>query len=153
MAAFGNILVRRLKDSRALVALQHRRTRERPETWGNAPGRGIVPAFGAWHPRSAPGRTSLPQSRVTGRQIKAGRALLGWRRKDLAARCGSDEAGVRAAEADDGPHDAWQSVRERMAVALEGAGIEFTNGGALGVALRPRAQGLRTEDLNASNDD
>lgn len=95
---------------------------------------------------------------VTGRQIKAGRALLGWKRKDLAAHCGIGEAEIRAVEANEAPtdasvHDTLSSQRARLALALESAGIEFTNGGALGVILRPRAQGLRTEDLNASNDD
>lgn len=95
----------------------------------------------------------MPQSMVTGRQIKAGRALLGWRRKDLSTQCGVEEDEVRAVEADEAAQEALAIMRARLAGALESAGIEFTNGGVLGVVLRPRAQGLRTEDLNASNDD
>lgn len=95
----------------------------------------------------------MPQSKVTGRQIKAGRALLGWKRKELAARAGVAEAVVRAAEADEAAHDALLSTRARLADALADAGIDFTNGGALGVILRPHSEGLRPEELNASNDD
>ena len=94
----------------------------------------------------------MPQSKVTGRQIKAGRALLGWKRKDLATRAGLAEAEVRAAEADEVPPDPLASTRSRLADTLADAGIAFTNGGALGVMLRPRSEGLRPEDLNASND-
>lgn len=95
----------------------------------------------------------MPQSRVTGRQIKAARALLGWKRADLAARCGITGAEVRAVEADLSLHDDLLPARLRLASMLEGAGVEFTNGGALGVILRPKSEGLRPEDLNASNDD
>ena len=37
--------------------------------------------------------------------------------------------------------------------ALEAAGIEFLDGGAPGVRLRPRTFGILPGDLNASNDD
>lgn len=99
----------------------------------------------------------MPLSTVTGRQIKAGRALLGWKRDDLARRSGMKALDVRTVEAaPDLPAsvpDALSGMRERLAAALHSAGIEFTNGGALGVALHPRSEGLRPEDLNASNDD
>ena len=99
----------------------------------------------------------MPLSMVTGRQIKAGRALLGWKRAHLAQRCGVTAPDVKAVEGDQSPQgapfDALAGTRERIAAALQSAGIEFTNGGALGVVLRPRSEGLRPEDLNASNDD
>lgn len=95
----------------------------------------------------------MPQSKVTGRQIKAGRALLGWKRQELADRAGLTEAEVRAVEADAASHDPLAANRTRLADALADAGIAFTNGGSLGVILRPRSEGLRPEDLNASNDD
>ncbi|MFG1358168.1 helix-turn-helix domain-containing protein [Xanthobacter pseudotagetidis] len=99
----------------------------------------------------------MPLSDVTGRQIKAGRALLGWKRAELAAHAGVTADDVRAAEADATPQEALNAplaaTRVRLADALADAGIAFTNGGSQGVMLRPRSEGLRPEDLNASNDD
>jgi hypothetical protein len=37
--------------------------------------------------------------------------------------------------------------------AFERAGIEFTDGGAPGVRLRPPPRAVRINDLNASNDE
>lgn len=112
-------------------------------------GHGILPAV-----RGGP---RLPHSKVTGRQIKAGRALLGWKRRELAARTGLSADDVRAVEADQLPQEALNAplaaTRTRLADTLADAGIAFTDGGAMGVMLRPKSEGLRPEDLNASNDD
>lgn len=90
---------------------------------------------------------------VSGRQIKAGRSLLGWRRRDLAARAGTSAATVKMVETDDTVMPALAPTRIRLAQALEGEGIAFTLGSAPGVQLVPMEQGLRLDELNASNDD
>lgn len=95
----------------------------------------------------------MPYSQVTGRQIKAGRALLGWSRKELADRTGVSAETVKVVEKDAGVLDALASTRSRLGAILEGAGIAFLNGGSIGVQIVPHDEGLRTEDLNASNDD
>lgn len=94
----------------------------------------------------------MPHSWVNGRQIKAARALVGWRRKDLAERAGMSAATVKVveSEADDG--ESLADTRERLRHTLSAAGIEFLNGGAPGVRLVPKDEGIRPEDLNASND-
>lgn len=90
---------------------------------------------------------------VSGRQIKAARALLGWSRNDLAEIAGISEATVKVVEKDLGFLEALAPTRQRICQELEAAGIGFTNGGAIGVTLVPQDEGLRPEDLNASNDD
>lgn len=97
-------------------------------------------------------------SSVSGRQIKAARALIGWSRKDLAQVCGVSAPTVKVVEADVGNTEALAGTRERMRHVLETAGVEFINGGTLGVRLWPKdegvsTEGLRTDELNASNDD
>jgi len=90
---------------------------------------------------------------ISGRQIKAARALLGWKRKDLAGRCGVSDETVEVVEADEANQAALAATRTGMRRALEAQGVTFTNGGAIGVALVPAAIGLRADQLNASNDD
>lgn len=95
----------------------------------------------------------MPHAMISGRQIKAARALLGWSRKDLAEGAGVSEATVKVVEKDMGFLEALAATRARMSQVLGAAGIAFTNGGSIGVYLQPRDEGLRPEDLNASNDD
>lgn len=95
----------------------------------------------------------MPYSAITGRQIKAARALLGWSRKELAERTGVTSETVQVVEKDDVALDALASTRSRLCRTLEGGGISFLNGGATGVQIQPADEGLRPEDLNASNDD
>lgn len=94
----------------------------------------------------------MANSLVSGRQIKAGRVLLGWSRKELADMSGVSEATVKVVEKDTSLLEALAGTRARMCQALAAAGIGFTNGGSIGVYLQPRDEGLRPEDLNASND-
>lgn len=89
---------------------------------------------------------------VTGRQIKAGRALLGWSRKELADRAGVTADTVKVVEKDSGVLEALASTRARLCTVLEGDGVVFLNAGTMGVQIVPRDEGIRTEDLNASND-
>lgn len=95
----------------------------------------------------------MPHPMVNGRQIKAGRALLGWSRKDLADRAGVTADTVKVVEKDSGVLEALSSTRARLCATLEGEGIAFLNGSGFGVQIVPRDEGIRAEDLNASNDD
>lgn len=95
----------------------------------------------------------VPHSMVNGRQIKAGRALLGWSRKALADRTGVTADTVKVVEKDPGALEALASTRARLCAVLEGEGVAFLNGGSMGVQIVPRDEGIRAEDLNASNDD
>jgi len=90
---------------------------------------------------------------VSGRHIKAARAILGWTRKELAARAGVSPATVKVVETDTDSLPALAPTRARFAGVLEGEGIVFTTGSAPGVQLVPAGEGLRTDELNASNDD
>lgn len=65
---------------------------------------------------------------------------------------GISDATVKVVEKDPGLLEALAGTRARMCQVLEAAGIGFTNGGSIGVRLQPRDEGLRPEDLNASND-
>lgn len=95
----------------------------------------------------------MAHSLVTGRQIKAARALLGWARSDLADKAGVTAQTIKVVEKDDVVLEALASTRARLCRVLEGEGVSFLNGGGFGVQLVPRDEGILPEDLNASNDD
>ncbi|MFG1344306.1 transcriptional regulator [Xanthobacter autotrophicus DSM 431] len=95
----------------------------------------------------------MPNSLVTGRQIKAARALVAWTRDELAEKAGVTAQTVKVVEKDDVVLEALASTRALLCRVLETAGITFLNGGSVGVQVVPREEGLRPEDLNASNDD
>lgn len=99
------------------------------------------------------GRGLLAYSLVSGRQIKAARALLGWSRSELADRTGVTAPTVKVVEQDSGVLDELASTRTRLCNVLAAEGVDFLNGGSIGVQLVQKGEGLRTEDLNASNDD
>lgn len=75
--------------------------------------------------------------KVSIRQVKAARALLGWSQRDLAEASGVSEPTIKRLEAGDGDlggrADTGASIRE----ALEEAGVRFIpeNGGGAGVRL------------------
>ncbi len=91
----------------------------------------------------------MPPQLPSGRQIAAALALLGKSRAELATAGGVSELEIAAAESGAAGDAALDEVRR----ALEAAGIEFLDGGAPGVRLRPETSSLRPSDLNASNDD
>lgn len=66
---------------------------------------------------------------ITGRQITAARALLGWTMKDLADRSGVSLTSVQRYENNIG--DSRTEVKEAICETLEKAGVEFSNGGVL----------------------
>lgn len=72
---------------------------------------------------------------ITGRHIRAARALLGWAQLDLAKKAKVALGTIRRMESFDGPVGARTETLGRIVVALEKAGIEFLNGDRPGVRL------------------
>ena len=75
---------------------------------------------------------------VSVRQIKAGRALLGWSQSDLASASGVSEPTIARLESVDGELGGREATVQRIRAALEKGGIQFIeeNGGGPGVRLR-----------------
>lgn len=78
--------------------------------------------------------------KVSIRQVKAARALLGWSQPDLASAADVSVPTVKRLEATDGPLGGRAQTTQKLRVALERAGVEFIdeNGGGPGVRLRNR---------------
>jgi transcriptional regulator with XRE-family HTH domain len=74
--------------------------------------------------------------KVSIRQIKAARALLGWSQENLAVKAGVSVPTVKRLEAADGLLGGREETGTKLRTALERAGIEFTNGNRPGVRLR-----------------
>ena len=74
--------------------------------------------------------------KVSIRQVKAARALLGWSQEHLAAMAGVSVPTVKRLEAADGPLGGRQDTGTKLRGALEQGGIDFTNGDQPGVRLR-----------------
>ncbi len=76
-------------------------------------------------------------SAISSAQVRAGRALLDWSRDQLVEASGVPKRTlVRLEQAETSPHS---KTVEAIRAALEGAGVEFTNGDAPGVKLRSGA--------------
>jgi predicted transcriptional regulator len=78
--------------------------------------------------------------KVSIRQIKAARALLGWSQEDLAKHSGVSAPTVKRLEAAEGDIGGRAETGEALVEALEEAGVEFIaeNGGGAGVRLTKR---------------
>ncbi|MCA1375683.1 MULTISPECIES: helix-turn-helix transcriptional regulator [Bradyrhizobium] len=78
--------------------------------------------------------------KVSIRQIKAARALLGWSQDDLATQSGVSVPTVKRLEAADGEVGGRAETGDALVAALEKAGVEFIpeNGGGAGVRMRKR---------------
>ncbi len=63
---------------------------------------------------------------ISSRQIKAARALLGWKGQDLADKSGVGVATLRRYEAQDGMPNANKFVIKAIKTCLEEAGIIFS---------------------------
>jgi transcriptional regulator with XRE-family HTH domain len=70
-------------------------------------------------------------------QLRAARALLNWSQTELADRAGLSLPTVKRVEAGRGPKVS-DEARQKLRSTLEAAGVEFTNGDAPGVRLKPR---------------
>lgn len=75
---------------------------------------------------------------ITGRQLKAARALVGWEQTDLARKAGVAISTVRRMESFQGEIGARTSTLSLVTKALERAGIEFLDDGKPGVRMRGR---------------
>ena len=71
---------------------------------------------------------------ITGRQVQAARALLGWSQQDLADKAIISRSAVNRLEM--GKVDPRTSTVEKVRRALESAGIEFLYDDSEGVRLR-----------------
>jgi predicted transcriptional regulator len=85
---------------------------------------------------SIEGFMSIPK--VSIRQVKAARALIGWSQQELAARCGVSWPTVKRLEAGDGSVGGRQETGDKIVAALMTAGVIFIdeNGEGVGVRLR-----------------
>ncbi|RTM12094.1 MAG: transcriptional regulator [Bradyrhizobiaceae bacterium] len=79
---------------------------------------------------------SIPK--VSIRQVKAARSLLGWSQDDLAAAAKVSIPTIKRLEASDGPLGGRAETTTKILTALTAAGILFIeeNGGGVGVRLR-----------------
>jgi predicted transcriptional regulator len=83
--------------------------------------------------------------KVSIRQIKAARALIGWSQDDLAKHSGVSAPTVKRLEAADGEIGGRAETGESLVSALREAGVEFIpeNGGGAGVRLAKRLRRSR----------
>jgi transcriptional regulator with XRE-family HTH domain len=72
---------------------------------------------------------------ISGAQIRAARALLGWTAKDLAQKAKVGVSTVQRIENAEGTPNVHVANLAAIQSALEAAGIEFTNGDAPGLRL------------------
>ena len=77
---------------------------------------------------------SIPK--VSIRQVKAARELLGWSQEDLAAKSGISIPTIKRLEARDGELGGREELRHGVVAALQTAGVEFTNRDQPGVKLK-----------------
>jgi predicted transcriptional regulator len=75
---------------------------------------------------------------ISGRQLKAARAMVGWEQTELARKSGVAISTVRRMESFDGDVGARTSTLKLVQRALEQAGIEFLNDEQPGVRLRKK---------------
>ncbi len=75
---------------------------------------------------------------MTGRQMRAARALLRWRAQDLADTAHVGLATIQRAEKEDGSAQMNRSTEDAVRRVLEAAGVEFIepNGGGEGVRMK-----------------
>ena len=78
--------------------------------------------------------------KVSIRQIKAARALVGWSQDDLADKSGISVPTIKRLEAAKGDIGGRAETGAALVAALEKAGIEFIaeNGGGAGVRMKKR---------------
>jgi transcriptional regulator with XRE-family HTH domain len=82
---------------------------------------------------------TYPIAMISGKQIRAARALLGWKQRELAAAAGLSEVSIKNAER--GVVDSRGSTLNAIQRAFDGAGVIFldtgdTRDGGPGVRLK-----------------
>lgn len=75
-------------------------------------------------------------SMITGRQLRAARALLGWEQITLANKARVAVGTIRRMESFEGPVRAWTSTLSQVQATLEKAGVEFLNDDRPGVRVK-----------------
>jgi len=89
---------------------------------------------------------------ITGRQLKAARAMLGIEQAELAKRARVARGTVRRMESFEGEIGSRTSTLSQVQAVLERAGIEFLGGDQPGVRLRavqPKAESLPRGQITA----
>jgi predicted transcriptional regulator len=88
---------------------------------------------------------SIPK--VSIRQLKAARTLIGWSQEDLAINADVSLPTIKRLEAAEGLLGGRQTTAQKIKGALEKAGIEFIdeNGGGPGVRLRKRQRAKKAK--------
>jgi transcriptional regulator with XRE-family HTH domain len=81
-------------------------------------------------------------------QLRAARALLAWSQQRLAEESGVSLPTIKRLEPGDGALSTKVETMEKLQIALERAGVEFTNSGQPGVRLRLRKFRLKPIDLS-----
>jgi transcriptional regulator with XRE-family HTH domain len=79
--------------------------------------------------------------KIIGSQIVAARGLLDWSQDDLAGAAGLSALTVKRIEAvkrEPLPRGKASASSDKIVAAIEGAGIEFTNGRSPGVRLKAK---------------
>lgn len=76
---------------------------------------------------------------ITGRQLRAARALLGWEQIELAKRSRVAIGTIRRMESFDGEIGSRTSTLSQVLAAVEKAGIEFLNDDRPGVRISHKA--------------
>lgn len=74
---------------------------------------------------------------ITGRQLRAARALIGWEQIELASQARVAIGTIRRMESFSGPIGSRTSTLSQVQETLEKAGILFLNDDSPGVRLRP----------------
>lgn len=93
-----------------------------------------------------------PSLSVCAAQIRAARALVGWSQARLAEAAGLSVPTIKRMEGAVGPGRSAADNVAAVVRALRLAGVEFTNGAAPGVRLKPKASFVRPEDLTSETD-
>jgi transcriptional regulator with XRE-family HTH domain len=86
---------------------------------------------------------------MTGRQLRAARALLNWTGEQLAEAAGISLMTIRRAEALDGPLRLMPANRQALRAAFEVAGVTFTHDADGSIGVRQRAAGGEPEAKTA----
>jgi transcriptional regulator with XRE-family HTH domain len=85
--------------------------------------------------------------KVSIRQLKAARTLIGWSQDELASASGISLPTIKRLEAAEGLLGGRESTAQKIRAALERAGVEFIpeNGGGPGVRLRKRQRSRKVK--------
>jgi transcriptional regulator with XRE-family HTH domain len=94
----------------------------------------------------------MESGRISPKQARDARLLLGWRQRDVAAKASISNSCVSEAERG----FTTDIMLARLRAVYESAGVELTNGGQPGVRMKkvdPSPDTIPVDDLNASNDE